>query len=207
MLSIFSTNLHTYYFIRSDRVYGRGGGVGIMIHNDFRIISSTFLVFSYSDGLSITLKSSNDIIFKIIVIYRPPNNDFTTFFNEFSDLVINSNIYNTIFIGDFNFHYGSLKLPHLEFKSLINSLSLKQHVLCKTHYLGNTLDLFLTNSDSDIIYGIAIISKLLTDLFINITFRLKLFDIKIKRAFINYRNIKTLNINDFSNDIINSLSN
>ena len=28
-----------------------------------------------------------------------------------------------------------------------------------------------------------------------------------KRAFISYRNIKTLNINDFSNDIINSLSN
>ena len=32
MLSNFSTNLHTYYFIRSGRVYGRGGGVGIMIH-------------------------------------------------------------------------------------------------------------------------------------------------------------------------------
>ena len=38
MLYNFSTNLHTYYFIRSDRVYGRGCGVGIMIHNDFRII-------------------------------------------------------------------------------------------------------------------------------------------------------------------------
>ena len=36
---------------------------------------------------------------------------------------------------------------------------------------------------------------------------MKLFNTKRKRAFINYRNIKTLNINDFSNDIINSLSN
>ena len=119
-----------------------------MIHNDFRIISNC-LVFSYSDGLSITLKSSNDIIFKII--YRLPNNDFTSFFNEFSDLVINSNIYNTIFVGEFNFHCSSLISPHLEYKSLINYLSLKQHVICKTHYLGNTLDLVLTNSDSDII--------------------------------------------------------
>ena len=57
------TNLHTYYFIRSDIVYDRGGGVGIMIHNDFRIISSNCLVFSYNDRLSITLKYSNDIIF------------------------------------------------------------------------------------------------------------------------------------------------
>ena len=71
----------------------------------------------------------------MIVIYRPPNHDFTSFFNKFSDLVINSNIYNTIFVGDFNFHYGSLITPHLELESLINSLSLKQHVLCKTHYL------------------------------------------------------------------------
>ena len=63
MLSNFSTNVYTYTCIRSDRVYGRGGGVGIMIHNDFRIISSNCLVFSYNDGLYITLKSSNYIIF------------------------------------------------------------------------------------------------------------------------------------------------
>ena len=36
---------------------------------------------------------------------------------------------------------------------------------------------------------------------------MKLFNTKRKRAFINYRNIKTLNINNFSNEIINSLSN
>ena len=47
MLSNVSTNVHTYYFLRSDRVYSRCGGVGIMIHNDFCIISSSCLVFSY----------------------------------------------------------------------------------------------------------------------------------------------------------------
>ena len=36
---------------------------------------------------------------------------------------------------------------------------------------------------------------------------MKLFNTKRKRAFINYRHIKTLNINEFSNDIINSFSN
>ena len=151
------------------------------------------------------------IIFKIIVIYRPPNNDFTFFLMNLSYLVINSNIYNTIFVGNFNFHYGSLITPHLEFKYLINSLSHKQHVLCKTNYLANTLDLVLTHSDSDIVYGIPIKSQLLTDNFtiiiVRYTFLLKLSNTKRKRAFINYRNLKKLNINDFSNDIINSLSN
>ena len=43
------------------------------------ILKMSCLICSYSDGLSITLKSANEIIFKIIVIYRPPNNDFTSF--------------------------------------------------------------------------------------------------------------------------------
>ena len=75
-------------------------------------------------------------------------------FNTFSDIVINSNIYNTILVCSYNFHHGYLISPHLGFKSLINYVWLKQHVICKTHYLGNTLDLVLTNSDSDIVYSI-----------------------------------------------------
>ena len=38
MLYNFSTNLHTYSFIRNDRVYVRGGGVGIKMHSDFSIL-------------------------------------------------------------------------------------------------------------------------------------------------------------------------
>ena len=106
----------------------------------------------------------------------------------------------------FKFNHGSLITPHIELKYLINSLSIRQHILFKTHYLGNTLDLVLLNSDSDICYGIPIISKLLIDHFTT-TFRFILSNAKIKRALINNINLKTLNINDVSNDIINSLSN
>ena len=88
MLSNFSTNLHSYSFISIDRVYGRDVGVGIMIHNDFRIISSNCLVFSYSDKLSIILKSSNDIIFKIIVLYRQLYNDLYLFLMNFLILLL-----------------------------------------------------------------------------------------------------------------------
>ena len=64
------------------------------------------------------------------------------------------------------------------------------------------LDLILTNSNSDMVYGIPIKSTLLTDYF-TIIFRLKLFNAKY--ALINYRNLKIFNINDYSNNIINSL--
>ena len=66
MLYNCSNNLHTYSFIRSDRVYIRGGGIDIMIHNDFHIISSHCLVFSYCDVLYITLNSSNVFFFKLL---------------------------------------------------------------------------------------------------------------------------------------------
>ena len=66
LLYNFSTklHLHNYSFIRSDRVYGRGDGIGIMIHNYFRIISSNCLVFSYSAGLSKIFKR---YIFKLLL--------------------------------------------------------------------------------------------------------------------------------------------
>ena len=67
MVSIFSTNLHTYSFICSDKVSGRGGSLGIMIHNDIRRISMNFLIFSYSDGVSITLKYSKILILKLLL--------------------------------------------------------------------------------------------------------------------------------------------
>ena len=64
------------------------------------------------------------------------------------------------------------------------------------------LDLVLINSDSDIVNDILIKSKVLTDYF-TITLRLKLSNTKRKRAIFNIRNLKTLNINGFSNAIIN----
>ena len=63
-------------------------------------------------------------------------------------------------MGGFNVHYCYLISYHFEFKSLINYLSLNKYILCKTHYLGNTLYIVLTNSDSDI--GIPIKYKLFT---------------------------------------------
>ena len=63
------------------------------------------------------------------------------------------------------------------------------------------LHLFLMN------FIILLLIRIYIIQYLTIIFRLKLSNTKRKRAFINYRNIKTLNINDFSNDIINSFSN
>ena len=51
------------------------------------------------------------------------------------------------------------------------------------------VDLVLINSDSDIVYGIIIKYRLLTDHF-TITFRLKLSNTKRKCALINYITLK-----------------
>ena len=114
MPSNFSTNLHTYSFIRSDRVYGKGGGVGIMIHNDVSIISSNCLIFSYSDGLSITLKSPMILFLKLLLYILHLIIILHIFLMNFLILLlIRIYIYNTICVGDFNFHYGSLISPKI----------------------------------------------------------------------------------------------
>ena len=41
----------------------------------------------------------------IIIIYKPQNkNDYSLFFDEFSNLVLNSDPINTIIVGALNFH-------------------------------------------------------------------------------------------------------
>ena len=60
-----------YNLYLQPRNYGRGGGVGILIHMDLPTPSISSVTFSYSDCLSCTFNFPFDIL-RIIVIYRPP---------------------------------------------------------------------------------------------------------------------------------------
>ena len=63
-----------YNIYLQPRNYGRGGGVGILIHMYLPTLSISSVTFSYSDCLSCTFNFPFDIL-RIIVIYRPPRPD------------------------------------------------------------------------------------------------------------------------------------
>ena len=137
--------------------------------------------------------------FNIIIIYRPPNkNDYSLFFDEFSDLVLNSDPINTIIVGDLNFHFNSLVSPHSDFCILLDTLSLLQHITFPTHIKGNTLDYVITNCKANIISN-TISSSLISDHF-SIVFNIDIPKSHIISNDCSYRRIDSIDTNIFVSD-------
>ena len=98
-----------YTLFISSRTYSHGGGVGVIIHHDLPTHTFTNPTCSYSDCLSVSFSfSKTNITFSIYIIYRPPKPDYTTFFNEFNDLILKipiSTKHQTTILGDFSYHF------------------------------------------------------------------------------------------------------
>ena len=83
---------------------GRGGGVGMIVHKDLPSPSISPIILSYCDCISSTFNLQSNSL-RIIVIYHPPKPDFSTFFDELSDLIndcLHHNEYKVMTVGDFN---------------------------------------------------------------------------------------------------------
>ena len=136
-----------YSLFISPRVKGRGGGVSILFHSDLPSLTIIYPSLSYSDCLTASLNCMNTV-YSFTIIYRPPKQDYTTFYNEFYDYITDtplSNNNHNFILGDFNYHFESNINPHSTFinhKSTYYSLSLHQFITFPTHIADHTLDLF-----------------------------------------------------------------
>ena len=123
------------------RNYGRGEGVGILIHMDLPMPYISSFPFSYSDYLYFMFNFPFDIL-RIIVIYRSPRPEYSIFFDKLSDCIndgLHSSSFKLIFMGDFNYHFDSICQPHSLFRQLTEYLGLHQHISCPTHKSGNII--------------------------------------------------------------------
>ena len=76
-----------YKFIHIIRKTGcRGGGVGIIYRDTIDLINSHDLYLTNCEYIKADFIINNLYIFNIIVIYRPPSNNYITFINEFYEL-------------------------------------------------------------------------------------------------------------------------
>ena len=95
---------------------------------------------------------------RIVIIYRPPSSpvhpvSISTFFVEFSDYLESVVMSNEplVLLGDFNIHVDvPTDMDAIQFRDLLDSMGLQQHVKRPTHIHGHTLDL-LINRQSDVI--------------------------------------------------------
>jgi len=93
-------------------------------------------------------------------IYRSPGSGISVFLVEFMSFYgfLSSLSSPTLICGDFNIHLDTDTVSSLNFKSMLDSCSLVQHIDFPTHIHGDTLDCLITPSDFTDIDNISNIS-------------------------------------------------
>ena len=119
-----------------------------MYHSNLNIIKTTIPNIDSSEIVFIHLKNSEQISLKIILIYRPPNNDIQTFISDFNNIIIPNITTNTIILGDFNIHINKKTCI---FNKILERNNLHQHITFPTHIHGNILDLLITYEQNNIV--------------------------------------------------------
>ena len=115
-------------------------------------------------------------------------------------------ISHTIISGDFNLHVEDSKNEHVQqFNDILDSFGLKQNVMEDTHIHGHTLDLVITKSNDSILQSCTVSDPGLSDhyaVYCNLLLQKTLF----RKKLVNSRNLRNLDLDTLSNDILNSFS-
>lgn len=193
-----------------DHVYRnkRGGGVAILwkshINVKCNLKSKSYQSFQYKN---IWLGGTVKINF--ICIYRLQEISVSQFMDDLENLLsIQSSQADTVILtGDFNFHYEKSDSKNVEtLSNLTSSYGLFQFVVGPSHKLGHTLDLVFANRHELDLPFIQPTNYIISDHFA-LEFKLPIFN-NIKKSTgkqIHYRNIKSVNRAEFSQNLCNSL--
>ena len=140
---------------------GRAGGCVVIVYSDAISVKIqncfTQRNFKQFEFMSVMVNFRN-ACFCLTVVYRPPpsrknNLKLKCFWKDWSDLLmlhINSN-FEFVIVGDLNLHIDLVNNTNtLKFQSLLEEFNLIQHIQEKTHIHGHTLDILITNCNSNI---------------------------------------------------------
>ena len=137
-----------FSLVHTNRENKRGGGVGFFIKSalDFKTIHSP--EFSSHENHTVCLTLDGRRLF-LGVIYWPPAPSVVQFFEDFLSYVgfLSSLSSSFVICGDFNLHVDIMSPTVSEFKSVIDSCCLYQHIDFPTHLHGHTLDLLMAPSE------------------------------------------------------------
>ncbi|XP_051998462.1 uncharacterized protein LOC127654933 isoform X3 [Xyrauchen texanus] len=131
-------------FSHTPRHTGRGGGTGLLIHNNWTFSPQASLCNNTSFEIhAITTMQSTKL--HVVVIYRPPG-QLTSFLEEL-DVLLSSLPEDgrpLVVLGDFNIHQD--KPQAIELNTFLASFDLERLHTTATHRSGNQLDLIFTRN-------------------------------------------------------------
>jgi hypothetical protein len=188
--------------IHNPRELGRGGGVGFIFRSCLNLSTYSTQSFPSFEALctKVSLQSSSLLI---LTLYRPPSSSIADFLSDFSSLLedLATSPSELVITGDLNIHCDDLTNSYsASFLSLLNNFDLKQHVDFPTHWLGHTLDLFISRASSAILANFSSTSDH-SPIFCNIL--LSWFNRPFRTTKI-IRSINSINIPSFCADILSS---
>lgn len=177
----------------------KGGGVALLVSSHLKF-SEISIPMQKSFEAICGKVSYGKVSFNILNIYRPPGS-MGSFHEEFQDVLAHMSSFpqHLIVLGDFNIHVDSQATSTSDFLDILDSFGLSQHVNFPTHIHGHTLDLVITSTDFP--PQSVKSSDPISDHFTIIAE----FEISIvsqsDRQKIKYRNIKSIDIEAFKQDV------
>ncbi len=134
---------NNFSFSHTPRQVGRGGGIGLLISNNWKYSTHSRLCNNNSFESNVITVTA-PIKLQIVVIYRPPGQTLAPFLERL-DGVLSSFVEDGIplvIFDDFNIH---IEKPYAtDFHSLLASFDLERLTTTSTHKSGNQLDLIYT---------------------------------------------------------------
>ena len=194
------------YTLLHNRRRGRekeiGVGVGVMIKSSMRHKHKKCKFFSSFEVTMISVKLTNNTMLILVTIYRLLFVPASSFMKDFSDFLEILSVMPEDFIlaGDINFHLETCDYQVEALRKLWSSFNLVQHVDIPTHKLGHTLDLVLTRCDSVEIRNLVAKDVQLSDHYM-VSFDLEAAVLQHETKTITYRNLKSVNCEQFSRDL------
>ena len=190
--------------IHKPRIGKRGGGVAIFADKNLDLVSHDTPLFTSFETVMGSVTFSNTKI-NIVSVYRPPSSKVSVFLDEFSDFLSFLCALPTPFTisGDFNIHLDVKSTTSNEFLELLESCNLIQHVNFPTHIHGHTLDLFISQSDTDFIKTVQPSDYIVDHASIIVTLDTStVLATEAKRT--SYRSYHKINQDNFKQDILDS---
>jgi len=144
-----------YQLLRKDRSNTSkqtGGGVLVLIKEEYAVDESSNQFQSPVDAIKFTIKKPYMKPVKIVAIYRPsytPENFFDSLDSELSSLTN----FESFFLGDFNLNMHSLIPSVAKFKTIVKNNGFSQMIKNDTRTTAKSstiIDLILTNNESKV---------------------------------------------------------
>ena len=202
-------NHNRYKYIANPRKNRPGGGIVCLAKSQLNIIKNELPKFNTFECMELSLNHEGKKT-TLVTVYRPEASNknkysMEEFYEEFSSLLASYHQKSeVILVGDFNFHVNKKdNTKARQFLDILDTFHLKQHINKPTHKEGNTLDLLITQYDTNI--SNCLIDEQNSD-HNNIIFELQLKKIAPERRKVVSRNFKDIDMTTFKLEIRNRFS-